>query len=94
MDGFAGTGAVGLEALSRGADLVYFVETDAAAVKVIQANLARCDVGAGFQLLKQDTLAFLRDFTGDAADVLFLDPPYRFHGYRALLATVAAVTIH
>ncbi len=45
LDGYAGTGAVGLEALSRGASHVTFVERDARAVRLIEANLARCGLG-------------------------------------------------
>ena len=75
LDGYAGTGAVGLEALSRGAAHVTFVEQDRRAQRLIEENLARCGV--------KDRHAIIRaGFKGTSAqqgrpfDIVFLDPPY------------------
>ena len=75
LDAYAGTGAVGIEALSRGAAHVTFVEQDRRAQRLIEANLARCGV--------KDRYAIIRaGFAGTAVgpsppwDILFLDPPY------------------
>ncbi len=79
LDLFAGTGAVGIEALSRGAGKVYFVESSRRAVELVRKNLQKLGVEAGFQVLQQDVghaLAALEK-QGVGADYVFLDPPYR-----------------
>jgi 16S rRNA (guanine966-N2)-methyltransferase len=79
LDLFAGTGAVGIEALSRGAKEVYFVECSTGAADVIRGNLQSLGIASGFKLL-QDELphAFWRmERQRVAADVVFIDPPYR-----------------
>src|SRR5437870_12627307 len=52
LDGYAGTGAVGIEALSRGAAHVLFVEQDRRAAALIEANLARCGVASGYVIIR------------------------------------------
>jgi 16S rRNA (guanine966-N2)-methyltransferase len=79
LDLFAGTGAVGIEALSRGAKEVNFVENSAAAAEAIRRNLASLGISDGFKVF-QDELphAFWRmERQHVAADVVFIDPPYR-----------------
>jgi 16S rRNA (guanine966-N2)-methyltransferase len=73
LDGFAGTGAVGIEALSRGAAHVTFVEQDPRAVDLIGENLTRCGVTGGYTILRAD-VATAR--TPAVFDLIFLDPPY------------------
>ncbi len=77
LDGFAGTGAVGLEALSRGARHVTFVERDRRAAALIAANVARCGVEEGYTIDCGDVASVLRRAPADAAfDLILLDPPY------------------
>ncbi len=79
LDLFAGTGAVGIEALSRGAKEVHFVESGAEAAEAIRKNLQNLGIASGFKVL-QDELprAFWRmERQRVAADVVFIDPPYR-----------------
>lgn len=78
VDLYAGTGAVGIEALSRGAETVYFVEGSKAAADVIAANVKSLGITHGFQILKVDAGKALRqlDASASTADFLFLDPPY------------------
>ncbi len=75
LDGFAGTGAVGIEAISRGAAHVTFVERDARAVELIGENLGRCAVTGGYTILRAD-LAAAPEGMRAGFDVVFLDPPY------------------
>lgn len=87
-DLFAGTGAVGIEALSRGSESVYFVESSAAAADLIRQNLQSLGVETGFHVLKQDVMGALRDLEGlnFSQDFVFLDPPYRLEEiYPAVL---------
>jgi len=79
LDLFAGTGAVGIEALSRGAKEVHFVERSAAAADVIRGNLESLGIRDGFNLLREEMpRAFWRlERQRVAADVVFIDPPYQ-----------------
>jgi 16S rRNA (guanine966-N2)-methyltransferase len=92
LDLFAGTGAVGIEALSRGAKQVYFVESSADAAAVIRNNLESLSIDGGFKLF-HDKLphAFWRmERAHVAADVVFIDPPYRMQeSYRETLRVLA-----
>jgi 16S rRNA (guanine966-N2)-methyltransferase len=73
LDLYAGSGALGIEALSRGAESAVFVERDQRAVAAIQANLDA--VGANAELRRQDALGFLARADG-TFDLVFCDPPY------------------
>ncbi len=75
LDLFAGTGSLGLEALSRGADSAVFVEQDRDALLTLAANVDA--VGLGGNIVRRDVAAFLhRD--GGSYDLVFVDPPYAF----------------
>ena len=77
VDGYAGTGAIGIEALSRGATHVSFVDTHARAAALIADNLALCGVEQGYTIHRGDVAAILRAMPGDATfDLILLDPPY------------------
>jgi 16S rRNA (guanine966-N2)-methyltransferase len=73
LDAYAGTGAVGIEALSRGARRAIFVEKNRAAVEVIRANLATLGLETRAEVYTGKTLVVLERVT---ADIVFLDPPY------------------
>ncbi|HTW58038.1 MAG TPA: 16S rRNA (guanine(966)-N(2))-methyltransferase RsmD [Terriglobales bacterium] len=92
LDLFAGTGAVGIEALSRGAKQVYFVEASEKAAAVIRDNLQSLGIAGGFQLFHEKLPhAFWRmEKQHVAADVIFIDPPYRMQeAYRETLRALA-----
>jgi 16S rRNA (guanine966-N2)-methyltransferase len=75
LDLYAGSGAVGIEAISRGAARVVFVERAAPALKVLRANLARLEIKEGYEVQAGSVSAFLGR-GGGGFDVVFLDPPY------------------
>jgi 16S rRNA (guanine(966)-N(2))-methyltransferase RsmD len=88
LDLFAGTGAVGIEALSRGAAQVTFVESARDAAAIIEQNLRALAISGGAHILRVDVKAALRKIGADGrtADIVFLDPPYRFqNAYRETL---------
>ena len=77
IDGFAGTGALGIEALSRGARHVAFVERDPRALRLIRQNLDRCGVAADrYVIIRANFLAPREWGPVAAADLVLLDPPY------------------
>jgi len=78
LDLYAGSGALGIEALSRGAGEITFVDSDPAAIRAVRANLER--IGAdGARVFRADALSFLRGAArhGDRWDLVLCDPPYR-----------------
>jgi 16S rRNA (guanine966-N2)-methyltransferase len=80
LDLFAGSGALAIEALSRGADHAVLVDDNARAIAVIKANLAALGVAAErASVRRRDALRVLRDAreAGESYDLVFLDPPYR-----------------
>jgi 16S rRNA (guanine966-N2)-methyltransferase len=79
LDGFAGTGSIGLEALSRGAAKCVFVDEFYPAVKVIRDNVAKCGAEEKAVVLHREFNRAVIDLAGEGVrfDVIFLDPPYR-----------------
>lgn len=73
LDAFAGTGALGLEALSRGAARAHFIETDRFALGALRANIAACGAGDRCAVMPGSAL---RPRAGAACGLVFLDPPY------------------
>ena len=76
LDGCAGTGAVGLEALSRGAAHVTFVDRDRRALDLVGRNLARCGIGEGYAIIRADLGTAAPHLPPAGFDLIFLDPPY------------------
>ncbi|HSI85523.1 MAG: 16S rRNA (guanine(966)-N(2))-methyltransferase RsmD [Candidatus Methylacidiphilales bacterium] len=74
LDLFAGTGSLGIEALSRGAKSVCFVEKEARCVRTIQANLLTCKMSG--IVVQSDVLTWLERPVSDTFDLIFADPPY------------------
>lgn len=73
---YAGTGAVGLEALSRGATSVDFVENNPAALHSLKANVAKVRAKERTRIFKRDALRWVHRLEADSYDVVFADPPY------------------
>ena len=76
LDVYAGTGALGIEALSRGAAHVTFVERDRRAASLIARNLAACGVSDGYTMIPTAVEAAAAGLEGQPFDLIFLDPPY------------------
>jgi 16S rRNA (guanine966-N2)-methyltransferase len=100
VDLFAGTGALGIEALSRGAAHVTFVDRDPVAAETIRDNLAAVGLAeASFEVVRADALAWLRQARpgrpaggpgGQAFDLALCDPPYDFAAWEGLLNGLSA----
>jgi 16S rRNA (guanine966-N2)-methyltransferase len=80
LDGYAGTGALGIEALSRGAAHVTFVEGDTRAQRLIQENAARCGLADGYVIIRASAPRAFRALAAAPQfvpfDIVLLDPPY------------------
>ena len=90
LDGYAGTGAVGIEAISRGAAHVTFVETDRRAAALIASNLKECGIEGGYTIRCAEVSAALdANAAVDAFDLILLDPPYDIENVTAVLDAAA-----
>ncbi len=89
LDGYAGTGAVGLEALSRGAAHVTFVEADTRAVRLIERNLERCAVTDRYAIIRARFADAARRWPAGTFDLVLLDPPYNQDGLAGALEAAA-----
>ncbi len=87
LDVFGGTGAIGIEALSRGAGEIVFIENSSTAHRLILHNLQLCGIETGYRILEQDVFAALRFLArqGFKAELAYFDPPYDWKPYRDLL---------
>ena len=89
LDLFAGTGQLGIECLSRGAESAVFVDKDRAAIQIVKENLKLC--GLKGTVVQEDALSFLRHC--GRFDIIFVDPPYDSNLYESVLETVKLVDI-
>ena len=91
LDLFAGTGQLGIEALSRGAAECVFIDRRADAVKLIRENLALCRLEDRARVRQGEALPYLR--SGEKFDIVFLDPPYASGLLAQTLTDIAAFDI-
>lgn len=86
LDLFGGTGSVGIEALSRGAEYAHFVDMNAKAVRVLLANLRHCQLSELGKVERNDSFRFLERYGGDSFDLIYVAPPqYQDLWSKALL---------
>jgi len=89
LDLFAGSGALGIEALSRGAARVVFVERSRRALLTLEKNLLALGLTAQAEVVCAEVNRFLRQWRGPVPfDVILADPPYDFAGYEGMLSAV------
>ena len=89
LDLFAGTGQLGIEALSRGAAEAVFVDSSDASLKIVKENLQLCKLSA--QVIRSDALAFLD--RGLKFDIIFVDPPYDSALYEPVLNKINEIDL-
>lgn len=87
LDVCAGSGAVGLEALSRGAEKAVFVEHSRRALEHLEANIENCGVAKQARIIPKDAVAALKALItkGEQFDVVYVDPPYDADLYQTIL---------
>jgi len=76
LDGFAGSGAVGIEALSRGASFAVFVDSSQKAIDLVKRNLEKTRLGGDARVIKGEIHSVVKKFDEERFDIIFLDPPY------------------
>jgi 16S rRNA (guanine(966)-N(2))-methyltransferase RsmD len=97
LDGYAGTGAIGIEAISRGAAWVSFVDSDRRAQALVAENLAHCGVANGYVIIRATVAAAIDDLgvglpgTPGHFDIIVLDPPYDDPQVDAVVASAGDV---
>lgn len=87
LDLFAGSGALGLEALSRGATSADFVERDPRSIAALKANIAALGADGAASIRRADAIGFVEDLAEKSYDIAFADPPYE-GGFAARLAAL------
>jgi 16S rRNA (guanine(966)-N(2))-methyltransferase RsmD len=88
LDLFAGSGQMGIEALSRGAERAVFVDSSNKSIKCVTANLRHTKLDKQAEVITRDSFDYIR-LTAQKFDIIFLDPPYR-HGSIPILLPLAA----
>lgn len=88
LDLFAGSGQMGLEALSRGADSAVLIDRSTDAIKIIQDNALKCKLYPSCEILRSDYLDYIKRNRGEKFDIIFLDPPYALKFYAPALRTL------
>ena len=89
VDAYAGTGSVGLEALSRGATRAVFIEREARSLSVLQGNIRAVGVEDDTRVIRGDALALGRHGADVTADIVFADPPYDVADLDLVVNTLA-----
>ena len=90
-DLFAGSGALGIEAISRGATHCTFVERDRSALAALRANIAALGIGDRCTVHATDVIAWVPAMRG--VDIAFIDPPYSFEAWPVLLGAISDVSL-
>jgi len=76
LDLFSGTGSLGIECLSRGAQDLIFVEKNPKSIRILKDNLAKLKVQEPVQIISKDVLSFIKNYQGEPFDLIFADPPF------------------
>lgn len=76
LDLFSGTGSLGLEAISRGAKEVVFVDKNKKSIAILMKNIEKLKITEPHQVVQKDVITFLRNYQGEPFDVIFADPPF------------------
>ncbi len=86
LDLFGGTGAVGIEALSRGAEYAHFVDMERKAIRVMQENLRNCQLADRAKVERGDSFKVLESYSGEPFDLIYIAPPqYKEMWHKALM---------
>lgn len=93
LDLFAGSGALGIEALSRGMDRCTFVDNGTNPCKTIRCNTDRLNLHDRVSIIRQDVFTYLEQVRNHAFQLILIDPPYKFTKHTELLAKIELVAL-
>jgi 16S rRNA (guanine966-N2)-methyltransferase len=87
----AGSGAIGIEALSRGAQYVTFIESSLKAARIISENLRNCGIRRDYRVINRDVIRALKNLAAEKAqfDIIYFDPPYSSELYTPVMWVIA-----
>ncbi len=90
LDGFCGTGAVGIEAISRGANYVVFIDNSETAIKLVKENINICEIKGGYEIIHNDFNRGVIQLAkkNSIFDIVFIDPPYELLNFSDPLKVV------
>jgi 16S rRNA (guanine(966)-N(2))-methyltransferase RsmD len=88
LDMFAGTGQVGIEALSRGAYEVVFLDLEMPAIRIIRQNLQTTDLQEGATVLRTDAFGYIQNYRGEPFDLIYIAPPQYKKMWQPPLQTI------
>ena len=93
VDLFAGSGAIGIEALSRGAANCYFVDNSNEAIKCINENLKKTRLLDKAGVFREDVSFFLKNTLKEKADIIFIDPPFKKHEETNIVPLISSLKV-
>ncbi|MDR2457184.1 MAG: 16S rRNA (guanine(966)-N(2))-methyltransferase RsmD [Clostridiales Family XIII bacterium] len=92
VDLFSGTGAIGIEALSRGAEEVYFIDNNKEAINLIKRNTIKLNEETKYQIINGDW-SRIKSFKKNSIDIIYIDPPYEKLNYHKVIKKILALEI-
>ena len=95
LDLFAGSGQIGIEAISNGANLCYFIDNNQEVIKVLNKNISNLNIKQNSKVILSDWKKSLNDFAnqGIKFDIIFVDPPYDYNVYEKILEKVSTLNL-
>jgi len=90
LDLFSGVGTLGIEAMSRGAKEVVFVEKNYKVIKILEENIERCNLINSSSIIKSDVISYLKN-ENRKYDIIFADPPYRSYPFKEIFPKVSTL---
>jgi 16S rRNA (guanine966-N2)-methyltransferase len=94
LDLFSGTGNLGLEAISRGAAHVEFVEEHPKSLKILRENLSELEISENFKIQSLDVFKFLKRYEGEPFHIIFVDPPFTEKLADRVMAAISASKVY
>jgi len=95
LDLFAGSGNLGIEAISNGANTCYFIDNNKEVIKVLNRNIANLNIKSNSKVILSDWKKALNDFSNQNLkfDLIFVDPPYDYNVYEKILEKVSSLNL-
>ena len=95
LDLFAGSGQLGIEAISNGANTCYFIDNNKEVIKVLNKNISNLNIKSNSKVLLSDWKKSLNEFYNQNLkfDLIFVDPPYDYNVYEKILAKVSELSL-